>query len=88
MFSQFNISWKIGLCARERVGLTASTTCSKGTSWYFCACSAVLRTCANNCCTLGDWLRSTFNACVFTKRPISGSTSARWRLAIGLPITT
>jgi hypothetical protein len=53
VFSQLNITWKSGVCARLRTGCTSSTTCSKGMSWFCCASSARAFTRPSSSATVG-----------------------------------
>src|SRR5688500_12862265 len=71
-----------------RGGCTTSTTCSNGTSWCPYPDSVVSFTCSSSSATPCGPLTLSRNASVFTKKPISPSTSVRCRFATGTPSTT
>jgi hypothetical protein len=79
--------WNSGLWASVRGGCSASTTCSNGMSWFAKASSVVRRTCCSSCATSAASPTRMRIASVLMKKPISGSSSARWRLATETPIT-
>ncbi|EAP73131.1 Hypothetical Protein RRSL_02239 [Ralstonia solanacearum UW551] len=88
VFCHSSAAWKIGLCDRLRTGLTRSTTCSNGRSWCAWASSTRPFTRPSSSDTVTPLPTSTLSASVFTKKPISPSTSLRVRFATGEPTTT
>ncbi|EAP70666.1 Phage protein [Ralstonia solanacearum UW551] len=87
-FSHDSAAWNTGLCDRLRTGLTRSTTCSNGRSWCAWASSTRPFTRSSSSDTVTPLPTSTLSASVFTKKPISPSTSLRVRFATGEPTTT
>ena len=77
---RINIAWNSALWLSCRSILRASTTCSKGTSLWLYALSAVVLTCCRNCskvCWAVTFERKTR---LLTKRPMRSLVSARSRL--------
>ncbi len=87
VFCHSSAAWNTGLCDRLRTGLTRSTTCSNGRSWWVWASSTFAFTLPSSSETVAP-PTSTLSASVFTKTPIRPSTSLRVRFATGEPTTT
>jgi hypothetical protein len=80
-----NIAWNSGERARSRSGLSSSTTFSKGTSRCAKAVMARSRTPSSKARNPAPPSASARSVNVLMKKPISGSISARSRLACGVP---
>ena len=85
LFCSASITWKSGFRARERAGLTFSTTCSNGTSWLAWAIRLTSRTRATSSRKSGSPAVSVRSTSVFTKNPTSSSSASSVRPAIGVP---
>ena len=72
----------------SRSGCTAWSTISSGTSWWAKAPRVLSRTRCNSSPKGGLPDRSSRSSRVLRKKPISPSTSARLRLAMGAPTST
>ena len=87
VFWSTSIAWNSGAWLMSRSGATASTIFSRGTSWCAYASSAAPRTRASSSSKVGSEDRSTRIGSVPTKKPMRDSSSARSRLATGVPTT-
>ncbi len=87
-FCKANITWNSGDTPSRRSGRSASTTFSKGRSWWAKAPSTVSCTRPSSSRKDGSPERSVRSASVLTNRPTSPSSSARLRPATGAPTTT
>ncbi|RKH25286.1 hypothetical protein D7X12_41415 [Corallococcus sicarius] len=87
MTVQTACSWNSGVRLRSRSGWSASTSCSKGTSWCAYASRHVLRTRCSNSPKPRCPAPCTRRGSVLMKNPMSGSTSWRVRPEMGEPMT-
>ena len=69
-----------------RSGRSRSTSTSNGTSWLASASRTTSRDRRSSSANVGSPETSVRSTSEFTKNPISGSSSTRFRLAIGSPI--
>src|ERR1051325_10254529 len=85
LLSSVNITWNSGLRLMSLSSTTSSTTFSNGTSWWPYAPSALSLTPLITSLKLIPPLTSPLITSVFTKNPISPSTSLRPLFATGVP---
>ncbi len=78
-------TWKSGVLSSERPGARASTSFSKGTSWWAWAPIVSSRTRESSSRKEGLPSSRARNARVLTKKPMSPSISAKRRPAMGEP---
>ncbi|CAM5620650.1 hypothetical protein SGRI78S_07334 [Streptomyces griseus subsp. griseus] len=83
-----SMTWKMGWRESDRVGRTASTSRSKGSSWWAYAARSVSRTRDSSSVKSGLPPRSVRRASVLTKKPTSGSSASSVRPATGVPMST
>ncbi len=82
------MAWTSGIRAGSRSGATASTTRSKGTSWWSKASRTVALVAARKSPTVVAPSTSARSTRVWTKKPIRSSSSGRSRPAVTVPRAT
>ena len=88
MFCMVSIAWTSGAYFRERVGATASTTCSNGRSALLNAARSADFAAARVDTKDEDMSTVLRNTSVLTNMPTSPSTAEAFRPAVGVPTAT
>ena len=84
-FCRLSITWNSGRWRELRSGLRASTSFSKGTSWWAWASRAVSKARPSSSRNVGSPARLVRSASVLMNRPMRPSSSARSRPATSVP---